>query len=114
MAARSNIINSPPYAVEQVIKTLGNNIRTARLRRGLTLQEVAEKIGSDRKAISEAERGKIATSIALDAAACFGRSILKSSLPKLHLQPMTRKASPLLRVRERLRARRSESLNNDF
>ena len=43
MAARSNIINSPPYAVEQVIKTLGNNIRTARLRRGLTCKRWPRK-----------------------------------------------------------------------
>jgi len=113
MAARSNIINSPPYAVEQVIKTLGNNIRTARLRRGLTLQEVAEKIGSDRKAISEAERGKIATSIALYAALLWALN-LEEQLAEVASPANDEEGITLATSRERLRARRSESLNNDF
>lgn len=38
--------NAPPYPVEQTIKRLGVNLRTARLRRNLTIQDVAEKIGA--------------------------------------------------------------------
>jgi hypothetical protein len=32
MAARNPLLAAPPYEVEQALKTLGANIRTARLR----------------------------------------------------------------------------------
>ena len=41
--------------VEQALKTLGANIRTARLRRNLTIGEMAEKIGTGERAVADAE-----------------------------------------------------------
>jgi transcriptional regulator with XRE-family HTH domain len=38
--------------VEQALKRLGANLRTARLRRNLTLRAVAEKIGTGARAVS--------------------------------------------------------------
>jgi transcriptional regulator with XRE-family HTH domain len=49
---------------------LGGNLRTARLRRDLTINEAAEKIGTGSRAVSDAERGKPSTG---------SRSILPSS-----------------------------------
>ena len=46
MAARNSLLQAPPYAVEQALKKLGADLRTARLRRNLTVEEVAQKIGA--------------------------------------------------------------------
>src|SRR5438045_355791 len=40
MAARNPLISAPPYAVDQALKRLGANLRMARVRRGLTVDEV--------------------------------------------------------------------------
>jgi len=45
---------SPPYPVEQALKRLGENLRVARTRRKLTIQQVAEKIGIGRRAVMQA------------------------------------------------------------
>ena len=46
MTAKNTLIQAPPYPVEQAIKRLGANLRTARLRRNLTIAAVGEKIAS--------------------------------------------------------------------
>lgn len=43
MVKRNVLQNSTPSAVEKTIKGLGENLRTARLRRKLTIKEVADK-----------------------------------------------------------------------
>jgi hypothetical protein len=37
MAARNQLLEAQPYPVEQALKRLGQNLRTARLRRNLTI-----------------------------------------------------------------------------
>jgi transcriptional regulator with XRE-family HTH domain len=54
-----------PLEVEQTLKRLGQNLRIARLRRKLTLQEVASKIGTGVRAIANAEQGKPSTGVAV-------------------------------------------------
>ena len=44
--------------VEQTLKRLGANLRTARIRRRLTREQVARKIGAGIRAVSDAEKGK--------------------------------------------------------
>ena len=65
MTRKSKLTQTPPYAVENAIKRLGANLRIARLRRNLTIKEVAEKIGTDHRAVSSAEKGKLSTGIAV-------------------------------------------------
>lgn len=63
---KSNLLQqSPPYSVITKIKTLGRNLKTARLRRNLTISEVATKIGTGVRAVRDAEAGKPSTSIAV-------------------------------------------------
>jgi transcriptional regulator with XRE-family HTH domain len=64
MATISKISKSPPYAVEQILVQLGRNIRTARLRRKLRLEDLAERIGISRYVMSDIEKGKPTTSVA--------------------------------------------------
>lgn len=54
-----------PYEVESALRTLGANLRTARLRRNLTIADVAERIGVHRHVVAAAESGKPTTGIAV-------------------------------------------------
>ena len=76
MTARNKLTIAPPYAVEQTLARLGANLRTARLRRNLTLAEMAEKIGTGVRAVSDAERGKPSTGIAVYAALLWALDLL--------------------------------------
>ena len=57
MARKNTLTSSPPYVVEQTLNRLGANLRIARLRRNLTIEDVAEKIGTGRRAVIDAEKG---------------------------------------------------------
>jgi len=57
MTAKNTLVMAPPYPVEQAIKRLGANLRTARLRRNLTIENVAEKIGTGPRAVSGCREG---------------------------------------------------------
>jgi hypothetical protein len=63
MAARNQLLQAPPYPVEQALTRLGQNLRTARLRRNFTIKEVAAKVGTGPRAIMDAEKGKASTGI---------------------------------------------------
>jgi transcriptional regulator with XRE-family HTH domain len=113
MTARNKLLSAPPYPVEQTLKRLGANLRTARLRRNLTIAEMAEKIGTGDRAVADAERGKPSTGIAVYAALLWALDLL---------DPLTDVASPerdeegqaLALSRERGRARPKAELSNDF
>ena len=64
MAKTSKISKTPPYAVEQILSQIGTNIRIARLRRKLRLEDLAERVGVSRYVMSDIEKGKPTTAIA--------------------------------------------------
>ena len=64
MPKTSQISKAPPHAVEQVLSQLGSNIRIARLRRKLRLEDLAERVGISRYVMSDIEKGKPTTAIA--------------------------------------------------
>ncbi len=68
MTARSRLTDEMPFAVEKSIRDLGANLRTARLRRNLTMDDIALRVGVGRYVIGDAEKGKPTTSIAVYAA----------------------------------------------
>ena len=111
---RKNLLTSaPPYAVEQALKRLGANLRTARLRRNLTIQNVAEKIGTGRRAVMDAEKGKTSTSAAVYVALLWAYDLLDQMWdvadPGLDDEGLTLSLS-----RERARARDKERLDDEF
>ena len=59
----SKISKSPPAAVEEMLNRLGRNIRTARLRRRLSMEELAERIGISRYVLADVENGKPTTAV---------------------------------------------------
>lgn len=60
----NKIIKAPPAAVEEALRKLGANIRTARLRRKMRLEDLAKKVGVSRYVLSDIEKGKPSTAIA--------------------------------------------------
>jgi len=60
----SKISKSPPAPVEDILNRLGRNIRTARLRRKLSMEELAERVGISRYVLADIEKGKPTTAIA--------------------------------------------------
>lgn len=63
MVAKNKLQAAPPYAVEQALKRLGANLRTARIRRRMTIADVAQRLGAGRRAVMDAEKGKPSTGI---------------------------------------------------
>jgi transcriptional regulator with XRE-family HTH domain len=113
MAARNPLISAPPYAVDQALKRLGANLRMARVRRGLTVDEVAKKIGTGRRAVDDAERGKASTGIAVYVALLWAYDLL-GQFDSLADPARDAEGQALAKTRERSRARRSRAADNDF
>lgn len=112
--ARKNILtDTPPYAVAQALKRLGANLRTARLRRNLTIEDVAEKIGTGRHSIIAAEKGKPSTSAAVYIALLWTYDLL-GPMEQL-ADPTTDETGLAMSMRrERARAAKPEELDSDF
>jgi len=113
MTAKNALLSAPPYAVEQTLKHLGANLRTARLRRNLTIEDVAEKIGTGPRPVSDAEKGKPSTSAAVYIALLWVYDLLHQmsdvASPELDEHGLT-----LSMTRERVRAREKKELDNEF
>src|ERR1700722_16747464 len=63
MSKRNLLYSAPPFVIEQSLKKLGGRLKTARLRRNLTLDAAAEKIGTGIRAVRDAESGRASASI---------------------------------------------------
>ncbi len=113
MTAKSKLLTMPPYAVEQSLKRLGADLKTARLRRNLTLEDVAQKIGTGIRTIRDAEKGKPSTSIAVYAAILWTVDLL-DQLEEVARPERDDEGQQLALSRERSRARSKTGLNNDF
>lgn len=73
----SKISKAPPHAVAQALGTLGSNIRIARLRRRLSRDQLAERIGISRYVLADIEKGKATTAIAAYLGALWALGLLK-------------------------------------
>ena len=112
--AQTNLLTAaPPYAVENTILTLGRNLRTARLRRNMTIAEAAGRIGAGVRAVRDAEHGKATSAIAV----YFALMWLYDLLPASHglADPETdAEGKRLAGLREPQRAYSGKVLDNDF
>jgi transcriptional regulator with XRE-family HTH domain len=113
MVARNPLLQAPPYQVVQALKHLGENLRTARIRRRLTIAEAAQKIGTGPRAVMDAEKGKPSTTVGVYAALLWAYDLL---------QPLGELANPLTdeqgltlaSTKEKTRVRKGRGLNSDF
>ena len=113
MVATNKLQQAPPYPVEQAMLRLGENLRIARIRRNMTVVEVAERIGTGRRAVLDAEKGKPSTGMVVYAALLW----LYDQLPQLEelADPARDKEGLSLELaRGRARVRKSKGLSRDF
>jgi len=113
MPQLSKIAQSPPAAVEATLRRLGRNIRTARLRRKMPLDELAERIGVSRFALADAEKGKPTTSVVVYAGALWALGLI-SDLDAVADPDRDAEGKTLERVRSPKKAHRARVLDNDF
>src|SRR5690349_11943699 len=113
MPLTNSLIAAPPFPVEQALKRLGRDLRTARKRRRLTIAEVAQKIGTGVRAVADAERGKPSSSIATYAALLWVFDLL-GGLESLANPAYDPEGVALSVAREPTRVRRKRGLDNDF
>ncbi len=113
MSARNPLFAAPPYEVEQALETLGANIRTARLRRNLSIAEVAAKIGVDRHVVGDAERGKPSTGIAIYAGLLWTMG-LADQLARVAAPEADEEGVMLAKAQGRTKAGGRRTLDNDF
>lgn len=113
MTARNKLLTAPPYAVEQTLKRLGADLRTARLRRNLTIETLAEKIGVGKRAVADAEHGKTSTSIGTYTAMLWALGLLPQ-LDEVARPEHDDEGQALALSSERARARPKAGLGNDF
>ncbi len=113
MANSSRINEAPPAAVAEALKRLGRNIRTARLRRKLRMQDVAERIGASRYTVADIEKGKPGTSMAAYAGALWALGLL-DTMNELADPDRDEEGKTLESVRSPKQAPRRRKLDNDF
>jgi transcriptional regulator with XRE-family HTH domain len=113
MAARNQLLRAPPYPVEQALTRLGKNLRTARIRRNFTIDEVAQKIGTGRRAVMDAEKGKPSTGAAVYVALLWVYDLL-SQLNDVANPGKDEQGLTLIAAKEKTRARKSGGLDSDF
>src|SRR6185437_7268417 len=113
MVALNRLQKAPPYPVEQALKRLGENLRTARTARRMTIEDAAQRIGTGKRAVMDAEKGKASTGIVV-----YGGLLWLYGL----LAPFEELADPLKdqeglslqSAKGRTRVRKSGGLDNDF
>ena len=113
MVARNHLLTAPPYPVEQAIRRLGDNLRTARIRRNYTIEEVAAKIGTGRRAVMDAEKGKVSTGVGIYAALLWVYDLL-APLEDLADPAKDEQGLTFAAAKGRQRARKGAGLSNDF
>lgn len=109
MMARNKLLAAPPYPVEQTLKRLGANLRIARIRRNLTIEDMAEKIGTGVRAVSDAEHGKASTGIAVYTALLWALDLL-DQMDDVAAPEKDEQGQALALSRERARARRPDRI----
>jgi hypothetical protein len=100
-----------PFEAMQALKELGQNLRTARLRRNMTLQDVADRVGIHRETLALAEKGSPNVSIGNYVGALWVMG-LANQVSALADPEGDRVGQSMESVRER--ARRPGGMSNDF
>ena len=113
MTRPSKITETPPAAVEDALKRLGQNLRTARLRRKLRIEDVAERIGASRFTVADVEKGKPSTSAAAYFGALWALGLL-NGVRDIADPDRDEEGKVLESVRQPKEAPRRRTLDNDF
>ena len=110
---RNALLTTQPYEVEKALRKVGENLRTARLRRNLTLEMVASRIGTGVRAVMDAEKGKASTGVATYAALLWIYDLLPA-FEQLADPLQDKEGTALAARKENKRASKGKGLDNDF
>ncbi len=113
MPNKNRITRTPPGAVEDAIRRLGRNIRTARLRRRLRIEDVANRIGASRFTVADVEKGKPGASMAAYAGALWALGLLEG-MSEVADPDRDEEGKTLESAGSPRRAPRRRRLDNDF
>lgn len=113
MPNRSRIIEAPPGAVVDALERLGRNIRVARLRRMLRMEDIAARMGASRFTVADVENGKPGTSMAAYAGALWALGLL-DGVGDLADPDLDEEGKALESARQPTQAPRRRKLDNDF
>jgi len=113
MTRISKISEAPPAAVEEALVRLGRNIRTARLRRKLTREELAGRIGVSRKVLAQIEEGKLTTAVAAYLGALWALGLL-NQLRNVADPDRDEEGKTLERIRSPKAAPKRRKMDDDF
>ena len=114
MSKSAQIAAHPPAEVEETLRRLGRNIRTARLRRNMPQEELAQRMGVSRFLISHVEKGSPRTAVAVYVGALWAMGLL-SDLVDVANPDTDAEGRTLEQVRSPQRARRQRrSLSDAF
>ena len=113
MPRPSKITQAPPAAVADALARLGRDLRTARLRRRLRLEDLAERVGVSRYVMSDIEKGKPSTAAATYVGALWALGLL-NQLETLADPDRDEEGKALERARAPKTARTSRTLDNEF
>jgi transcriptional regulator with XRE-family HTH domain len=113
MSKRNSVTTALPFEVEHTLKTLGANLRTARLARNLSIEAVAAKIGVGYRAVATAEAGKPTTAIGVYLSLLWAYDLLSQvrDLADPARDALVQRAA---RARERAYPTNKDALDNDF
>jgi len=113
MTRTNKLLLAPPYPVEQSMKHLGENLRLARIRRNLTIADVAERIGTGPRPVMDAEKGKGSTGIVVYAALLWMYDQLYQ-LEEIANPSQDKEGIALEMAKQRTRVRKGRGLADDF
>lgn len=113
MTNRSKLTEALPAGVEDALKRLGRNIRTARLRRKLRMEDVADRVGISRFTVADLEKGKPSTSIAAYAGALWAFGLV-DQMSELADPERDEEGKVLESAGSPRQAPRRRTLDNDF
>jgi transcriptional regulator with XRE-family HTH domain len=113
MSRKNVLAASPPLPVAAAIKDLGTRLKAARLARNLTIEDVAQRIGTGPRAVSDAEAGKTGVSASVLVALLWVYDLLEP-FHQLADPATDLTAQSHLRARERARRSGRGDLDDDF
>ncbi|MCP3380622.1 MULTISPECIES: XRE family transcriptional regulator [unclassified Bradyrhizobium] len=113
MVALNKLTKAPPHVVAKALVQLGADLRTARIRRNMTMEDAASRIGTGLRAVMDAEKGKASTGIVVYAGLLWLYDMIRP-LEELADPSKDKEGLALQATRERKRARKGGGLDNDF
>ncbi|MFN7191267.1 MAG: helix-turn-helix domain-containing protein [Rhodospirillales bacterium] len=113
MPRPNKLSTNTPYAVDSAIKDLGKRLKTARLRRNMSISDLAARMGVDRHLISDAEGGKVMTGIAVYVGMLWVMNLLPQ-IDRVGSPELDAEGLALSALNDPKRARARQMIDNDF